>query len=171
MLTPSNGVFRLTVRGFLFFAVACFLILSVPRAYAACAVSTTPVTFGVYDVLSSSPLVSNGSVTVDCSVGAAPPNPPVDVLITIGQSPNSGGFNPRKMKNAAGPDLLNYNLYTSSTMTSIWGDGTGGTSTVTLRSVNKNIPPIVTTVYGRILADQNVSAGSYSDTLIVTITW
>ncbi len=122
-------------------------------------------------MLSSNPVASNGSVTVDCSVGAAPPNPPVNVLITISQSPNSRSFSPRKMKNGAGPDLLNYNLYTNSSMTSIWGDGTGGTSTVTLRNINKNNPPIITTVYGGIPAGQNVAKGSYTDTLTVTITW
>ena len=170
-IETSTCFTRQPVRGFVFFAVACFLILSVADAYAACTVSTTPVSFGSYDVLSPTPLDSNGSVTVDCGIGAAPPNPPVDVLITMGQSPNSGSFSPRKMKNAMGPDLLNYNLYSDSTRISIWGDGIGGTSVVTLRKVNKNAPPVVITVYGRIPAGQDVSAGSYSDTLIVTITW
>jgi spore coat protein U-like protein len=171
VLNPSRGVSGQTVKAFLFFAVACFLILSVPNANAACTVSTTPVNFGSYDVLSSTPLDSTGSVTVDCSVGVSPPNPPVDVLITIGQSANSGSFNPRKMKNVTGPDLLNYNLYSNASMVSIWGDGTGGTSTVTLNKVNKNAPPAVTTVFGRIPGGQDVSAGPYSDILTVTITW
>ncbi|MCL5966951.1 MAG: spore coat protein U domain-containing protein [Deltaproteobacteria bacterium] len=32
-------------------------------------------------------------------------------------------------------------------------------------------PPVTTTVYGRIPPGQNVSVGSYGDTLTVTITW
>jgi spore coat protein U-like protein len=171
VLNPTRGVSRQIIKTFLFVAVVCFLMPSVPNANAACAVSTTPVNFGSYDVLSSTPLDSTGSVTVDCSVGVGPPNPPVDVLITISQSANSGSFNPRKMKNVAGTDLLNYNLYSNASMVSIWGDGTGGTSTVTLTKVNKNAPPVVTTVYGRILGGQDVSAGPYSDVLTVTITW
>jgi spore coat protein U-like protein len=168
---PMRGISRQTVKAFLFVAVSCFFVPSAPNANAACAVSTTPVNFGFYDVLSSASLDSTGSITVDCSVGPSPPNPPVDVLITIDQSANSGSFNPRKMKNATGPDLLNYNLYNDTTMVSIWGDGTGGTSTVILRKVNKNRPPVVTTVYGRIPGGQDVSAGPYSDILTVTITW
>jgi spore coat protein U-like protein len=171
VLNPTKGVSRQIVTAFLLAAVACFLMPSVPNANAACTVSTTPVNFGSYDVLSSASLDSTGSVTVDCSVGVSPPNPPVDVLITIGQSANSGSFNPRKMKNATGRDLLNYNLYSDTTMVSIWGDGTGGTSTVILSKVNKNAPPVVTTVFGRIPGGQDVSAGPYSDVLTVTITW
>lgn len=75
------------------------------------------------------------------------------------------------MKHATRPDLLDYNLFTSSSMSAIWGDGTAGTSTVIKTKVNKNDHPIVTTVYGRIPAGQDASAGQYSDTLIVTITW
>ncbi|SPQ00602.1 Sigma-fimbria pilin [Candidatus Sulfobium mesophilum] len=171
MFNPSICVTRRTIRGFLFCIVACVIFLHVPYAYAACTVSTASVSFGSYDATSQNHLASNGSVTVDCSVGVAPPNPSVNVLIIIGQSPNSGSFNPRKMKNITGADLLNYNLYTNSSMTSIWGDGTGGTSTVTLGKVNRNALPIVTSVYGSIPAGQDVSAGSYSDILIVTITW
>jgi spore coat protein U-like protein len=171
MLNRLRNSNRKCVKGLPTFALVCFLILSVPDAFAACTVSSVTVNFGSYDVLSPTPLDTGGGVIVDCSIGTAPPNPPVNVLITISQSPNSGSFNPRKMKNAMGPDLLNYNVYSDSARTAIWGDGTGGSSTVTINKVNKNSPPLVTQVYGRIPAGQDVSSGSYTETLVVTINW
>lgn len=138
------------------------LFLSANIASAACTVSTTPVSFGPYDVFSPSPADSTGTITFTCDANT-------NVTTSIGQSPNSGGFNPRKMKLAGGTDLLNYNLYTDATYTSIWGDGTSGTATVTKRA--RRNEPMTLIVYGRIFPGQDVLAGSYSETLTVTITW
>ncbi|MBI5663941.1 MAG: spore coat protein U domain-containing protein [Nitrospirae bacterium] len=131
---------------------------------AACTVSTTPVTFGSYNVFSTGPLDATGTVTVNCNEA-----PPPTVTISIGQSTNSGGFDPRAMKLAAGSELLSYNLYTDSNRTYIWGDGSGNTSTVR-KKVFKSTP-MATTVYGRVPPIQNVSAGSYNEVLTVTIVW
>jgi spore coat protein U-like protein len=131
---------------------------------AACSVSTTPVNFGNYDVFSASPTDSTGFITVTCDE-----TPPPDVTVSIGQSPNSGGFNPRKMKLTGGTDLLNYNLYTSGSYTRIWGDGTSGTFTQTV-TAQKN-QPRTWRVFGRIPPLQDVSHGTYTDTLTVTIVW
>jgi spore coat protein U-like protein len=54
-------------------------------------------------------------------------------------------------------------------MVTVWGDGSAGTSTVLLRKVNRN-RPVTTTIYGRIPPGQNVSVGTYSDAVTVTIT-
>src|SRR6266487_1298814 len=53
-------------------------------------------------------------------------------------------FIPRKMVNAG--TLLNYNLYTDAARTTVWGDGTGGTVTVSGSSNGSTTH----TVYGRI---------------------
>src|SRR3989304_5113874 len=95
--------------------VFSYLLLSVNILSAACSVSTTPVNFGDYDVFSSSPTDSTGFITITCDEV-----PPPNVTVSIGQSPNSGGFNPRKMKLTGGTDLLNYNLYTSGSYANIW---------------------------------------------------
>ena len=68
-------------------------------------------------------------------------------------------------------DGLGYNVFTSPSMAVVWGDGTGGTSTVAMGPVPGRRPLRPVTIYGRIPAGQNVSAGTYSDTLVVTITW
>jgi len=148
------------IRGFLF--IFC-LILS-PGAWAACNVSTTTVNFGSYDVFSTTPLDSTGTLTVSCNESPAP-----QVTIAVGPSPTSGGFFPRQMKHTQRTDLLNYNLFTDSTRSAVWGDGTQGTLTLRNR-VLKNRPWFVT-IYGRIPAGQDVSSGPYQETITVTINW
>jgi spore coat protein U-like protein len=66
-------------------------------------------------------------------------------------------------------DTLNYNLYTSAAMVKVWGDGTQGSSTVSVSGVKNNTPSVI--IYGKIFPLQNVSAGSYSEPLVVTITF
>ena len=72
---------------------------------------------------------------------------------------------------AQGSGRLNYNLYTTASRTTIWGNGSSGTSTVTatlngLLSFSQTDP-----VYGRISAGHWPQAGAYADSLIVTITY
>ncbi len=77
----------------------------------------------------------------------------------------SGGT--RRMRRGAGSDHVTYELYTTPARTVRWGDTIGtdtvtGTGTGTTQSL---------TVHGRIPAPQSVPAGSYSDTITVTITY
>jgi spore coat protein U-like protein len=138
------------------------LLFSVNILSAACSVSTAPVNFGNYDVFSASPTDSTGLITITCD------ELKVEVTVSIEQSPNSGGFDPRKMKLTGGTDLLNYNLYTNAGYAKIWGDGTAGTSTVHLKSGHQ---PEILQVFGRIPPLQDVSHGTYTDTLTVAINW
>jgi spore coat protein U-like protein len=150
---------------YLFFIIITFIFLChTDMLFAACTVSTTDVNFGSYDVFSGSPLDATGTITATCDI-----TPPPTVVIAIGTSPNSGGFNPRMMKLTTGSDLLNYNLFTETARTNIWGDGSGSTSTLSDK-VRKGSPWIAT-VYGRIPPSQDVSAGLYNEILTVTITW
>jgi spore coat protein U-like protein len=61
---------------------------------------------------------------------------------------------------------LTYNLYTDASRLISWGDGSGGSSTVSMTGAAADIP-----VYGRMAARQNVPAGAYADTIVVTITY
>jgi spore coat protein U-like protein len=137
------------------------LLLFTADAYAACSVSTPAINFGNYDSFVTAPLNTTGTITVSCDTA-----PPVDVTISISASLNSGLFNPRQMKHATRPNLLDYNLYTKQNRTTVWGDGTGGTSTVVVKGTRqRNV-----TVYGSITPRQNVPPGIYGDILTVTIT-
>jgi spore coat protein U-like protein len=145
-----------------YIAAACTILCCADAALAACTVSTTNVNFGNYDVFSATPRDSTGMISVFC-------NARTTITAAIGPSPNSGGFSPRQMKLTTGTDLLNYNLYRNSTRTQIWGDGTGGTYTLSW-TVSRN-KTVSRTVYGRILPLQDVPAGNYNETLTVTITY
>jgi spore coat protein U-like protein len=64
--------------------------------------------------------------------------------------------------------LLKYNLYSDSTHMTIWGDGTGGSSTVTGTNghTTNNF-----TVYGQIPTPQGIAPNNYSDSITVTVTY
>jgi spore coat protein U-like protein len=130
-----------------------------------CDVTATGLNFGSYDVFAPVPLDSTASINVSCNI--PPQNPQAPLAVTISLSPgSSGSFAPRSMQ-SAGADTLDYNLYANASMSAIWGDG-GGSSTVQSAFVTSAMPWNAT-LFGRIPARQNVSAGSYSDTITVTI--
>jgi spore coat protein U-like protein len=142
-------------------ALALLCLLVWPAAAAAqCTVSATGVNFGAYDVFSSTARDSTGSITYRCLL-------PLAVQITLSTG-SAGSFSPRTLRKGAEP--LNYNLYRDSGRSTVWGDGSSGTSiysaTVTALQVAVDI---LVTVFGRIPAGQDVSAGSYTDTITVTI--
>ncbi|GAB4431555.1 MAG: hypothetical protein OHK0040_00950 [bacterium] len=118
------------------------------------------VNFGLYDVANATPTDTMGSATLTCTAN-------INATITLSSGLYANNFTSRYMKNQIFGDLLAYNLFTNVNRTSIWGDGTGGSSSVTIR-VNRNKPPTLT-IYARIYAQQNVSIGNYSDTVIITV--
>ena len=128
-----------------------------------CSVSATPVAFGTYTPVQPSALTSSGTISVSCNV-ANGRNP-----VTIALSTGSGGsFSPRSM--ASGLNTLSYNLYLDAAYSQIWGDGTGGSLTDN-DTVNPGHPNISATVYGQIPPLLDPAAGSYSDTITVTVSY
>jgi spore coat protein U-like protein len=78
-----------------------------------------------------------------------------------------GSFFPRTMAGPAG-SVLNYNLYSDGGRTTVWGDGTGGSASLS-GSFGAGIPSTFT-VYARIFRNQRgVAAGLYSDSIMVTV--
>jgi spore coat protein U-like protein len=142
--------------------VAALLACTCGAAQAACTVSLGNLSFGPYDPLSSAPATTSGNAVVTCNDA-----PPPTVQIQLSPSSVSGGFFPRRMRNAVGSDTLDYNFYADVGATQVWGDGTAGTTTRS-QKVNKNNPWSVT-FYGRIAVNQDVTPGSYSDALTITI--
>ena len=142
-------------------AVACAaLALSTSRGEAAnsCTVSATPVSFGAYDRLSRTDLSALGGITVNCTASGQ-----IVIFLSAG---GAGSFSPRRML-AAGNSPLYYNLYIDLPGTRIWGDGTGGSQSLTATSAAGSTP---FQVFGRIPAQQGtVRVGTYSDTIMVTV--
>lgn len=143
-------------------AFLCSLLCYAANTYALCSISTTPLNFGNYNVLSPNPLDVSNTIIVNCNQNAV-------VTLSIGPSPNSGGFNPRKMKRTTATEYIDYNIFRNSARTEILGDGTGSTYTL-IRNVRKNRPAPYS-IHGRIPPAQDVSIGTYNETLTVTIVW
>jgi spore coat protein U-like protein len=115
--------------------------------------------FGSYNVFSSSPLDSTGSITYNCTGVAS-------VALALSKGSSSSYF-PRELVNGLYAPLA-YNLYTSAAHTVVWGDGTAGTGTYSLTSPPDGVN-VTVTVYAEIAARQNVHEGSYGDSITVTM--
>lgn len=131
-----------------------------------CTVSATPVSFGTYDVFNASPTDTSGTVSVTCRVIL------LGLLVSYEVSLDTGGnssYSPRKMQKG-GSYTLDYNLYKDAARTQVWGDGSGGSSTLSIaKLIQVGTHTDDYNLYGRMPAGQNVEAGSYSDTVTVTV--
>ena len=140
--------------------VAVLLLLAFAgRAEAACTISTTPVNFGSYNVFNTSATPANGTITYRCGAGDR------NITITISTG-SSGSFANRTMKKST--ENLTYNFYLDAAFATVWGDGSGTTGQYSIKNP-PNGTDVPLTVYGRVPALQDVSVGSYSDTVIATI--
>jgi spore coat protein U-like protein len=156
-LTPhrTNGTFLVGATTSILFAL---LLTPLPTLASCSFTSVTGASFGTYNVFSA---LSNtngvGSLNVNCNGGGASS---FVVTLSTGQS---NSYAVRVMKN--GGNSLNYNLYTSAARTVIWGDGSGGSSVMT---ASRNGTTALS-IMGEIPAEQNVSVGSYTDSIITTV--
>lgn len=127
-----------------------------------CLISAADLALGAFDGTNNLSATSN--ISVRCTSGTT-----FDVDLSTG----SGTYANRTL--VSGPDVLNYNLYTTSGYTTVWGDGTGSTGRVSGTGAGMGIGNAQSlTVYGRLLASANagaVEAGSYTDTITATITY
>ena len=171
---------RLTLK----WIIAALCVCGVNASYAATATNTftvsstvvascsSPTTetlaFGNYNPISGSAATATANITITCT------NTTAITSVTLNAGTGTGTINARKMEKN-GTDTtktLNYNLYTSSANTSIWGDGTTGNVSNNV-SGSAGIGSAQTiTVYGTIASGQTtVEPGSYSDTITVTINY
>jgi spore coat protein U-like protein len=141
--------------------------LSVSATVAAtCSISTTALGFGAYDPVganNASPLDGTGTVVVTCTNGAS-------AALTLGQGTNAGTGSTdavpvRRMKDAAGA-FLTYSLYQDAGHATIWGN----TPATSVAQTGSGTAASVT-VYGRVPAGQNVGSGTYTDTVVATVTF
>jgi len=146
------------------------LFPALAAAAVSCTVSATGPLFGIYNPLSATPTYANGQVQATCTLlsgGATTVN-----LVSSYSTGHSGSYALRTM--AAGTSTLHYNLFFDAAYTQIRGDGTGGSQTGGASfSLTPGNPTQSTTstIYGRIPASQDVAAGAYADTIVVTVTY
>jgi spore coat protein U-like protein len=132
------------------------LLLSARSASAeGCVVNATGIAFGSYNVYSTAPADSTGTITYECTGGGKTP-------IQIGLMPGSGNSPTLQ----SGSERLAYNLYLNAARTAVWGAGSNGTQYFT---GERSRTPVSVPVFARIPAEQDVAVGSYSDTVTVVI--
>lgn len=144
----------------------------VPAAAAtwSCTVSVPALSFGAYNPFLATPDEVNDTITATCTLltGTA-------ATVSLTDSFSTGSSNTYATRTMlSGANKLNYNLYKDAAYTQIRGNGTGGsvTGTATLNLTSTNpVQSVSGTIYGQIPARQNVAPGTYTDTLVVTITF
>ncbi len=143
--------------------------LPVQAGAASCTITSPTLNFGSYDPLLATNDDSTAAVRVSCTRTILP-SEVVNYTLTssIGNGPS---YATRRM--VSGVEILNYNVYRNAARTQIWGNGTGGSFTITGSFNLNNATPRNRnhTLYGRIPPLQNSAAGTYNDTLVVTLTF
>ena len=140
------------------------------QAAATCTIAATGPAFGNYDPSSATATTANGTVTATCTwTGGGT----TTVNLVASYSPGNAGSYPNRFM-LAGVVPLNYNIFFDSSYTTIRGNGTAGTqtgqATLTVSSANRTATA-TGTLFGRIPAGQNAVPGSYSDTIVITLTY
>jgi spore coat protein U-like protein len=153
--------------------ILAFAVLSCwqqAQAAVACSVSATGVAFGAYILSSPTPADSTGTVSFTCTVTPPPPSDFVSYTIALSAG-SSGNYANRHM--LSGANQLNYNLYLNSARTLVWNNSTNVASgSFTLGPSGDTRTQTATfTIHGRIPAAQDVPTGSYSDSIVVTVTF
>lgn len=125
-----------------------------------CLVSATDLAFGNYTAVAD--VTGSSSVKVRCTNGTG---------YVVKLSSGAGSFAQRTMSNG-GSGLLNYNLYTSNSYASIWGDGSSSTAVVNGSGTGLSALGEATFgVYGKLpnAGNQDAPVGSYLDTITVSV--
>ena len=146
--------------------------LAVSASIAAnCTISTTAVAFGAYDPVvanAATALNATGGVTIGCTKGSAP-------TITLGLGAHASGSQ-NNMLNGSNSDVMAYNLYQPPSATpgtactfpgsQLWG--TTGTAIFT-PTVPGSKATRTYNICGTVPAGQDISVGSYTDTVVATV--
>lgn len=128
--------------------------------------SATGLAFGPYNPMSMAPLDSEARIDVSCSREGGPQKLMVTLRLGAHGTPATG----RRMQRIGGGDSMAYGLYSDVGRSSPWGY-TDGVDTVSLpiEVPNKGSASVSFRIFGRIPAQPNVMAGSYSDRIPVTV--
>lgn len=151
-------------RNTLVFIACCMLPISsaFSASSSSCSVSSTGLAFGIYDTESGNNDDVTGTITVTCGSSG--------VNVSVALSAGSGSYTTRTLKN--GTSAMNYNIYTDTNRSTVWGDGTGSTSTRSGTTSSGNPKKVDLTMYGRVPPNQySVVPGSFTDTVNITVTY
>lgn len=142
-------------------------LLCTPIVGCTCSVSANDIAFTGVNPLAGAQ-DAQGDVSVDCT-GVVDVAPSVTVQINKGAW---GTIGARKMRDGSGR-LLDYNIYTGVTHATVWGDGTSGSSTMSISGGLLTLGHWTAsrTMYGQVSPATSTVPSSYSDTVVVRIDW
>ena len=127
-----------------------------------CTVAATPMAFGTPVAIGGANIDTTSTISLACTNGAT-----YDVALDLGANAAAGQ---RFLSNgAATPVTIPYNVFRDAGRSSAWGS-TSGTNTSAGIAGTSGL--VVLTAYGRIPSTAtSVGAGSYTDTVTVTVTF
>ena len=121
-----------------------------------CSVSASTMNFGNYQPSAATDSTSVTSVSVLCNLGTT-------YTLSVDSGENGSGTT-RRMKLSGGTDLLTYQVYSNIGLTNVLGI-TGATG---ISGVGSGLA-VGTLLYGVVPKGQQVTGGTYTDKLIVTV--
>ena len=130
-----------------------------------CTIGAGAMTFSSYDPSASSDNDATATITSTCTSGGA-------AKITMSQGgasrPGSTDTVPLRAMKTAGdfPEFLGYHLYTDDDRAIVWGNDDASGRAITADGSAQTF-----TAYGRIPKEQVVGAGTFSDSVAVTLTY
>jgi spore coat protein U-like protein len=146
-------------------APSCSLVITNPNfptftvsalVAANCNVTAQNINFGTQPVLSTN-VDATGGLGVTCTSGAS---------YTVGLNNGLTGTGPTNRRMTLGSQSVTYGLYKDAARTLPWGNSGGELVTGTGAGALQSLP-----VYGRVPPQTTPSAGTYTDTVVVTVTY
>ena len=123
-----------------------------------CTINAASLNFGANGVLASN-VDSSNTISINCNSGL-----PYAIGLDGGLS---GASNPEARKMTNGPEQVTYAIYQNAARTQPWGNSTGIN---TVSSVGTGLNQVFT-AYGRVPTQTTPQAGTYTDTVVVTVTY
>lgn len=150
--------------------LVCSALALPARADTTCNASGTSLNFSSYDVFNTAPTDSQTVFVVTCTRTGGPKK--TDVEVALGPSLTSGSIANRQLQHAGTADRMNYNLYREASRVSVWGSSSGVDTVVQSITLNNNQTINFSfTMFGRLFASQDVHAGAYSDSVLITLSF
>jgi len=129
-----------------------------------CSISAAPFAFGNYTP-GQGAVAATSLIKIACTAGTI-------FGVGLNGGTTAGGTIAQRLL-GNGTYTLQYNLYTSSAYTAVWGDGSGN-SQVRIGTGTGVGTPVTWTLYGLLpdnAANQAAAVGHYSDTILVVMTY
>lgn len=132
-----------------------------------CTVAATNVAFGNYTPTAGA-VTANGTVSVKCTKSTG-------FTVSLDKGTTTGGAISQRLltDGVAGDPTLQYNLYTTSGLATVWGDGTGTSVTQGGTGVGMGTA-VALTVYGSLPDNANNQAAppnTFTDTVTVSVAY